>query len=173
MTMAPGLRKFALSVHLIASVGWIGAIVAWLALVFVTRTSQDVEMVRAALLALEPIYWFALRPLAFAALLTGIVMSLGTPWGLFRHYWVVFSLLLTVVATVVLVSYAGTVNFLVGAAVEADRGDLLALEADLLHPVGGLVVLLAVMWMNVYKPRGMTPYGLRKQQEERRRRGFA
>jgi hypothetical protein len=40
--------------------------------------------------------------LAFASLLTGFIQSLGTPWGLFRHYWVLVKLLLTVFSTVVL-----------------------------------------------------------------------
>lgn len=166
--MPPGLRKFALSVHLIASVGWIGAVLAWLALVFVTRTSRNPEMVRAALLALEPIYRYALVPLAVGALLTGIILSLGTRWGLFRHYWVVFSLLLTIFAAAVLLGYAKTVNILVEAAAAADGAEVLALKADLLHPIGGLAVLLVILWLNVYKPKGMTPYGLRKQQQERR-----
>ena len=34
--------------------------------------------------------------------------------------------------------------------------------------MGGLIVLLVVLWLNVYKPRGLTPYGWRKQQEQRR-----
>jgi hypothetical protein len=33
-----------------------------------------------------------------------------------------------------------------------------------------MVVLLVVMWLNVYKPRGLTAYGWRKQQEERKQR---
>ena len=48
MTMTPGLRKFALTVHVTASVGWIGAVIAFLALVVAAMTSQDVQVVRAA-----------------------------------------------------------------------------------------------------------------------------
>ena len=36
--------------------------------------------------------------LAYATLVTGLLMSLGTKWGLFRHDWVIISLVLTVVA---------------------------------------------------------------------------
>ena len=102
MTMSPRIRKFALTAHITSSVGWIGAVVAYLALVVATQTSQDTHMVRAAFIAMEPIIRFALVPLAFASLLTGLIMSLGTPWGLFRHYWVLAKLLLTVLATLVL-----------------------------------------------------------------------
>ncbi len=102
MTMTPGLRKFALTVHLTVSVGWIGAVVAYLALGVSAVTSQDAQTVRADYLAMELTGWFVIVPLALAALLTGLVMSLGTPWGLFRHYWVLITLVLTILSTVVL-----------------------------------------------------------------------
>ena len=168
MTMTPGLRKFVLTVHLTSSVGWIGAVVAYLALGVSAVTTQDAQMVRAAWIAMELIGWNVIVPLALAALLTGLVQSLSTPWGLFRHYWVLISLLLTIIATLVLLTRLEPISFLAGIAAEADSADLLALEADLLHPVGGLLVLLVIQVLNVYKPRGLTPYGWRKQQERRK-----
>ena len=48
---------------------------------------------------------------------------------------------------------------------------VLAFPPTLLHSVGGLVVLLVVHVLNVYKPQGVTRYGWRKQQEERSRQG--
>jgi hypothetical protein len=169
MIMTPRLRKFALTVHITTSVGWIGAVIAYLALVVATMTSQDVQMVRSAYLAMEPITWFALVPLSLASLLTGLVMALGTPWGLFRHYWVIAKLLLTVLATIVLLSYTQTVNFLANIAADPSS-DLSSLGSGsgLLHAGGGLVVLLLIMILSVYKPRGLTRYGWRKQQKKRK-----
>jgi hypothetical protein len=46
--------------------------------------------------------------------------------------------------------------------------DLRALGSTLVHSVGGTVVLLVIVVLNVYKPRGMTRYGWRKQQGERK-----
>ncbi|MGH8933676.1 MAG: hypothetical protein ACRDZO_24355 [Egibacteraceae bacterium] len=89
MTMTPRLRKFALTAHATSSVGWLGAVVVFLALAVVGLTSQDAQTVRGAYLVMEPAAWFVL-PLAIASLLTGLVSSLGTTWGLFRHYWVLF-----------------------------------------------------------------------------------
>jgi ABC-type anion transport system duplicated permease subunit len=83
MTMPPGLRKFALSVHITLSVGWIGAVGAYIALDVAAASSQDMQTLRAAYLAMESIARYVIVPLAFAALLTGLVMSLGTKWGLF------------------------------------------------------------------------------------------
>jgi hypothetical protein len=169
MIMKPGLRKFALTAHVTSSVSWIGAVIAYLALVVATQTSQDAQTVRAAFIAMVPITWFALVPLAFASLLTGLIMSLGTPWGLFRHYWILTKLLLTVLATLVLLSYTQTVSFLAGVAADpsADLGRLVG-GSQFLHPGVGLLVLLVIVTLSVYKPRGMTPYGWRKQQEQRK-----
>jgi uncharacterized membrane protein len=164
MTMTSGLRKFALTAHVTSSVGWLGAVVGFLALVVAALTSQDDQTVRAAYLTMELIGWFAIVPLALASLLTGLVMSLGTKWGLFRHYWVLFKLLLTILATIVLLLNMQTVSFLAGVAGSADIGGL---RGELLHSGGGLLVLLVTTILSVYKPRGMTRYGWRKQHEER------
>lgn len=170
MTMTPNLRKFALTAHITASVGWVGAVVAYLALAVVTRTSQDAQMVRAAYLALDPITGYVLVPSAFASLLTGLVMSLGTPWGLFRHYWVVFKLVLTVFATIILLGFTQTMTRMVGVASDPTTSiaDLRAMGAGMGHAVGALVVLLVITILSVYKPQGMTRYGWRKQQEKRK-----
>jgi len=165
--MTPGLRKLVLTVHLTCSVGWIGAVVAYLALGVAAVTSPDVETVRAAWTGMDVTGWWAIVPLAIAALITGLIMSLGTQWGLFRHYWVVFSLALTILCTVVLVLHMPTVTAMAKLARNVDGADLRALGGDLFHPGVGLLVLLAIAVLNVYKPAGLTPYGWRKQREQR------
>lgn len=167
MTMPADLRKLTLTVHLTASVGWIGAVVAYLALGVFAATSQDPQTVRAAWIGMELTGWYTIVPLALAALLTGLIMSLGTPWGLFRHYWVLISLALTLLCVVVLLAHMPTVSATADMARTADGAHLAGLGGDLLHPGVGLPVLLAIMVLNVYKPRGLTPYGWRKQHEER------
>ncbi|HTE84572.1 MAG TPA: hypothetical protein VK821_07550, partial [Dehalococcoidia bacterium] len=167
MTMGPSLRKLALSVHLTCSVRWIGAVVAYLALGVSAATRQDAQTVRAAWVAMEVTGWFVIVPLAVAALLTGFVMSLGTPWGLFRHYWVLITLMLTALSTVVLLLHMPAVSVRADMARQADGTQLARLGGDLFHPGVGLLVLLVITGLNVYKPRGLTPYGWRKQREQR------
>jgi len=172
MTMSPGVRKFALATHLTCSVGWVGAVAAYLVLDLTVAVSQDPQVVHAAWIAMGLLVSRAIVPLALAALLTGLVMSLGTKWGLIRHWWVLISFLLTIGATVVLLSETRVIG--ATAAIAADPStppdQLLALPNTLPHSVGGLVVLLVVQVLNIYKPQGLTPYGWRKQQEERKRR---
>jgi hypothetical protein len=167
--MRPGLRKLALAVHLTVSVGWLGAVLGYLALDLTVSTSQDALLVRSAWLAMGIVTSSVIVPLALASLLTGLVMALGTKWGLFRHWWVLISFLLTVVATVVLLSEAGLISRMAAIAADPATSDeqLLALPGTLLHSAGGLVVLATVQVLNVYKPQGLTPYGWRIQQEER------
>ncbi len=164
MIMTPRLRKFALTTHVTTSVGWLGAVVVFLALAVVGLTSQDAQTVRGAYLLMEPTAWFVLVPLAFASLLTGLVQALGTTWGLFPHYWVLFKLLITVFATIVLLIYMGTFRLMAGVAADpsADLG-VVRNASPLLHAVLALLVLLVATVLAVYKPRGMTPYGRRKQ----------
>jgi hypothetical protein len=104
--------------------------------------------------------------LAHGALVTGLVQSLGTSWGLLRHYWVLAKLLLTIVRTVVLLAETKKVAAMAGHA--ASTADPRSMPGTLPHSIGGLIVLLLITIQSVVKPQGLTPYGWRKQQENRR-----
>jgi hypothetical protein len=168
--MRSGQRKFALTAHVIFSVALLGSIAAFLTLAVAGLTSKDAQMVRAAYLAMELIARFVIVPSAFASLLTGLIQSLGTPWGLFRHYWVLLKLLLTVFASSVLLVKMELIGYAARLAAETilSRADLRATGIQLVaHAAGGLLVLLVPAVLSVYKPPGMTRYGWRKQREQR------
>ncbi|MDP9203706.1 MAG: DUF2269 domain-containing protein, partial [Gemmatimonadota bacterium] len=157
--MTPRLRKFTLTAHVTSSVGWLGAVAVFLAHAVLGLTSQDAQTVRAVYLVMEPAAWLVLVPLAFASLLTGLVQSLGTTWGLFRHYWVLFKLLINVFATIVLLMYTQTLSYLAGVAAQttlsSDDLGVLRTPSVVLHSVLALLVLLVATTLAVYKPRGM------------------
>ena len=164
MIMGPRLRKFALTAHVTTAVGWLGAVLVFLALGVIGLTSRDAQTVRGVYLVMEPAARLVLVPLAFASLITGIVQSLGTTWGLFRHYWVVFKLVMTVFATIVLLTYMKTFSAM--AAVAANpSADLASVRnpSPVLHAVLALLLLLVTTVLALYKPRGMTRYGWRKE----------
>jgi hypothetical protein len=167
MTMTPRLRKFALTAHVASSVGWLGAVVVFLGLAVVGLTSPNAQTVRGAYLVMEPAAWFVLVPLAFASLLTGLVQSLGTTWGLFRHYWVIFKLTINVVTTIVLLVYMETFSFMAGVAADpnAELG-VVRNASPALHAGAALLLLVVATTLAVYKPRGVTRYGRRKQHEQ-------
>ena len=169
--MSATARKLVLAAHLVFSVGWIGTVVAYLALGIAATRSDDTATVRAAWTAMELTGWYVIVPLAIASLLTGLLMALGTRWGLFQHYWVAISFVLTLISTVVLLLHMPTVSTTADAAREVEGARLESLGGDLFHPAVGLVILLVVHVLNVYKPRGMTRHGYRKQQARRQQRG--
>jgi len=166
--LSPGLRKAALAAHLALSVGWIGAIAAYLALDLTAATGADPQVLRTAYLGMGAIAGWVIVPLAIGALLTGLLVSLGTKWGLLRHWWVLVSLALTTFATAVLLVETGTIAAYAAVAADPTASDteLRALGTTLVHSVGGALVLLVVLVLNMYKPPGLTPYGWRKQREE-------
>ncbi|WP_084965414.1 DUF2269 domain-containing protein [Thermoactinospora rubra] len=160
MTVGPSVRKLLLTAHITVTVGWMGAIGCVLGLAVLGLAAEDAGTVRGAYLAMEPLAWWVLMPLALASLLTGILQSLLTTWGLLRHYWVVLKLLITLFATVVLLMYTRT--FAAMAEVAADpASDLGAVRnpSPGLHAVLALLLLLAATVLAVYKPKGLTGYG--------------
>jgi len=167
--MTPGLRKFVRTAHVIFSVGWLGTVAGFLALAIAGLTSQDIQIVRASYLAMELITRYVIVPLSFAPLLlTGPILSLGTPWGLFRHYWIVVKLLINILSTIILLVHMQPISYLsrvaaAGTLSSADRGAQVQL---VVAAAAGLLALLVATALAVYKPRGMTPYGWRKQYEE-------
>jgi hypothetical protein len=167
MTMSPGLRRAVLTLHVVTSLGWLGSVIAYAAMDLTTAASRDTELVRAAYRAMDVIATSTIAPLAVASLLIGIANALGTPWGLFRHYWVLAKLLLTTLATTVLLLEIRTISSLADAA--STTPDPRQLPSTLVHSLGGLLVLLLITTLSMYKPRGVTRYGWRRQQDERRR----
>ena len=170
MTTTPRLRKFVLAAHVASAVGSLGAVAVFLALAIVGLTSEDARMVRAAYIANGVIAWYIILPLVLAALLIGVVQSLGTPWGLFRHYWVLAKFLLTILTVMVLLNQMDGISHIAAAAAETtfSSADLLGLRRSIrLHAAGGLVVLLVLVALSIYKPRGMTRYGWSRQHKQR------
>jgi hypothetical protein len=165
MILAPRLRKVVLATHVTTSVGWLGAVLAYLALDVTAVTSDDVQTARGAYAAMEVVLRYTIVPLALCSVLIGILNALGTRWGLFRHYWVLVKLLLTVFAATILLIETQTVTSLAAAASSADPREL---PGTLPHSIGGLAVLLVTVILSVFKPQGLTRHGWRTQDRLRR-----
>ena len=169
--MTPRLRKLALTAHITASVGWLGSVTVFLALAVAGLTRDDPEMVRAAYLAMDFTGWFVIVPLSFASLATGLVNSLGTEWGLFRHYWVLVKFLLNIGASLLLLLHMEPTSRIAHAASEAilSSSDLRGLRVQLVgDAVAAILVLLVATVLSVYKPWGMTEYGKRRLEVRRK-----
>lgn len=165
MMMSPGLRKFAITVHVTTSVGWLGAVVAFLALAVAGLASHNPRFAAAAYPAMSLTTWFVIVPLSFISLLSGVVQALGTTWGLFRHYWVLIKLLITAVATLVLLVHTQPIDHMARAATESTlaMADLVRTRVQLVVDAAlALVILVVATTLSMYKPKGLTKYGHRK-----------
>ena len=161
MAMSPSMRKFALTAHVIASVGWIGALTVFFAHALAGVLSENELVVRATSVAMGLTAWLVIMPLSIATLITGLVQALGSAWGLLRHYWVLFKLVLTAIATGVLLLKMQPISHLADAAAQGgfSGGDLVGLRTSLaVHAAGGLVVLVGAVGLAIYKPAGMTRF---------------
>ena len=168
MIMKPRVRKAFLVTHVCASVGWLGAVVAFLGLAIASVVSHDIELVRAAALTMETIAWWVLLPFSAASLITGLIQSLGTRWGLFRHYWVCVKLIINVVSTVILLLYTNTLGHYADRAADRAVSDigLLRSNSSIIHSTAALVLLVVATILSVYKPAGLTRYGQRRQRAD-------
>ncbi len=170
--MTPALRKLTITAHVTFSVGWLGAVAAFLALSIAGLTTQDAEVVRGVYLSMNLISRFVIIPVCFAALATGLLQALGTPWGLFRYYWILLKFGLAIFATFALLVHqfgvvAEVAKRVSGAAAETLFSlDFGPLKTELVRaPSLAILLLLVAASLGVYKPWGLTRYGRRKQQE--------
>lgn len=158
MLLTPAWRKFALTAHVTASVGWLGSVVGFLALAIIGVRSLDDRAAQSIYPALELMATVVIVPFSVAALVTGVIQSFGTSWGLFRHYWVLAKLLITIGASLLLLLHMQLVQ---RAAMAASDGTLaiaprMQLVGDAVAATGVLAIAVA---LSVYKPQGLTPFG--------------
>ena len=112
---------------------------------------------------------YVIVPLSITGLITGLVQSFGTTWGLFRHYWVLAKLVLTVIGTFLLIAHTEPIGFMasVAMATPLSLADFRDFRTQLmLDSAAALLLLLVIIVLSVFKPRGLTPYGRRKQREQ-------
>ncbi|MFF1732600.1 DUF2269 family protein [Streptomyces sp. NPDC058247] len=155
-------RRATLVVHVTSSACWLGLTLGLVALTVTAITTGSDPMVEGACRAMKVFTDWLVIPLALLTLLSGLLLSLGTPWGLARHRWVYAKFWLTLATT------AASIFALrpgVNAAVAAvTAGTPLPRPSDLV--AGTIVSLTAYLFMtviSVLKPWGLTRRG-RKQQ---------
>jgi hypothetical protein len=168
-SMSPRLRKVALTTHVASSVGWLGGVAAFLALSIAGQTSRNADVVRGAYLAMNVIGWTVIVPMSLAALVTGLIQGLGTRWGLLKYTWVTTKLVLTILATALLMLHQFTAvaaaaqrisALAVGTLPDAGFG---ALQTQLVVDAGlAILVLLVTTTLSIYKPWGLSAYGRRR-----------
>jgi hypothetical protein len=107
----------------------------------------------------------AVPPLSLSILATGLILGLGTPWGLVRYWWVLVKLILSLVMTVLvftsLVPGVNSIEVLSAAGMSADavRASLGPLPTQLMFPpVVSFLMLGAAAILSIFKPWSRTPW---------------
>ena len=163
--LTPMARKALLVLHVIAGIGWIGVDIALLVLLFTARTSNDAALVISGFNAIGLIVPIAVPPLSLGILVTGLILGLGTRWGLVRYWWVFIKLLLSLVMTVLV--FVSLVPAVRGIAVlstttlsaDAVRASLGAIPTMLLFPpTVSLLMLSVATFLSIFKPWQRTPW---------------
>ena len=171
MILSQVLRRFVLSAHVATSVAWLGAVAAFLALSIAGQRSRDVSVVGGIYWSMNLIGGWVIVPSSLLALLTGIWIALGTPWGLVRYYWVLVKFGLTIVATLLLLLHQFTA--VARAAREAAEFGTSAIPAEwplaqrlVMDASLAVILLLGTTALSVYKPWGKTQRGIRAELRE-------
>jgi small-conductance mechanosensitive channel len=157
MTMTPRLSKLVLTAHITFSVGWLGAVAVFIVLAITGLTTMDNQLSRSALLAMDLSAWFVIVPFCLTSLFTGLVQAFGTKWGLFKHYWIVVKLFLTIAMTILLLLHMQPISYLAGVATETSFSNSQYAEQllDIITKAGAaILVLIAITTISIYKPWG-------------------
>ncbi|MEV7865350.1 DUF2269 domain-containing protein [Streptomyces sp. NPDC088124] len=147
-------RRALLTLHVIVSVSWLGLALGLLALGIAAYTTEDPVITQAAYRAMQIVADWLIVPLALLAFVSGVLLSLGTPWGLARHHWVRIKFWLT------LVTLSATVFALrpnIHQAAADGQPDLSLVAA----PVVSSTAYLFMTAISVLKPWGLTRRGRR------------
>ena len=158
MILAQSVRKAVLVAHVVTSLGWLGAVAVFLVFAIAGLASADDALIHSAYIAMSLSGWYVIVPLCFASFASGLVLSLGTPWGLFRHYWVLLKFAMTVPSTLLLLMHLRPIDRIL-AATAADQIRILKLQL-VIETIAALLVLLVATTLSIYKPRGTTRFGL-------------
>ncbi|WUR58984.1 PDR/VanB family oxidoreductase [Micromonospora chokoriensis] len=173
--ISPRVRKALLATHIASAVGWFGVITVMATMAIAAAGADDLGYLRSAYTMMLLVDDTFLGPAHQLALLTGVALAAGTPWGLWRRRWVAAKLVLMLgimlVGSAVLQDLALHAHELVqaGRPVAEIRAEV-GLPLALLTPLGPLVGLIATL-LSVYKPGGPTRYGRRRGAERRRPAG--
>ncbi len=162
MTLGPLLRKGVLVLHITASVGWLGAIGAFLVLAVAAATGDGEETLPGLLESMRLIAWVAILPLSLASLVTGTLSALTSGWGLVRHYWVLVKLALNAIAVTFLMGYLPSLDLAAQRASLPGAPDAASLGGwmHVVHAAAAGAAVLAAAVLSVYKPRGATGIAL-------------
>jgi hypothetical protein len=151
-------RQAVLVLHIVSAVGWIGVDFALLPLVITGLTTDDGPTAAAAYRAVAIVVPWTIPALSLLILSTGVLLGLGTKWGLVRYWWVaaklVISLILTTLVFTSLLPAVTSIDVAAGASGDEVRASLDDPTVFLYPPVVSSLMLMTALVLSVKKPWG-------------------
>ncbi|MGW7523356.1 DUF2269 domain-containing protein [Streptomyces sp. NPDC054783] len=159
--LSPRARNSWVVVHMVASVGWLTLMLCLLTLGATALATDDADTLRTAYRAMGMLGDALIVPLSLLTLLSGVVLSLGTPWGLFRYYWVAVKFWLTLAATAASAfALTARLHDAVHAVARHPTGSIAAMHLGFVRydtvivPAVALLLYLSIVVLSVFKPWG-------------------
>lgn len=161
-------RRATLIVHVIGAACWLGLTLGLVALALTAITTDASAAVEASVRSMKVFADWLVLPLALVTLVSGLVLSLGTQWGLARHRWVYTKFWLTLATT--LASAFALRPGVDESAATVSAGNPVTDTAGLI--AGPLISLSAYLFMtvlSVLKPWGLTRRGQKQRASAHKR----
>lgn len=150
-------RRAVLIIHIASAGAWLGVDVAMAVLIVAAMTTDDPATLVFSLQALELVSVWPLLACGLLCLASGMVLGLGSKWGLLRYWWVTVKLALNLVLTgLVVVALQGEVTKQADLARRLAAGEQVAIDStNLIYPpTVSPTLLLVAITLSVVKPWG-------------------
>jgi hypothetical protein len=145
-------RQWLLFAHVVISLGWMGAGAANVVLAVTAGMTSSSETRRACYQLINRLDFALVIPLAFGTLASGVVISLATKWGLFRYWWVLVKLVLTL-AMILFSTFGVGVWVEVSMAATASVSEASPVASTLVvGAAANIVSFLFMTWASIAKP---------------------
>ncbi|MFF7010575.1 DUF2269 domain-containing protein [Streptomyces fimicarius] len=148
------VRRGVLVAHVAVSVSWLGLTVGLLTLGLTAFLTGDPATASAATRAMKVFGDWLVVPVALLSLVSGLVLAVGTPWGLARHRWVWIKFWLTLITT-------GLSIFSLRPGIDAAVADEVVDINLVIAPSVATATYLLITAISVLKPWGLTRRGRR------------
>ena len=161
-------KRWLLSAHILCAVAWLGAALCSLIFSLTALFTIDAHLLNATYVFADILDKAILRGGAIGALITGILLSVLTQWGLIRFYWIIVKEIVSVLCIVVGIIISGwndnAISLTAHKGLQVFHNPLYLTNRTLVF-MGicfQILALSGVIVISVFKP-----WGQRKRQESR------
>lgn len=145
--LTPRSRRAIVVLHVISSVAILGQV--WVNAVLAVIAILTPGSARAAYSFMQALVYASAAPLSVLALVSGVVLGLGTKWGVLRFRWVAAKLVLLLITVLTGITIQGPLldGLLAAPSPTAQAANLVTTGVQ-------FVLLVVATWLSVVKPGG-------------------